>query len=179
MVQAESNAEILGTSSYAVLVLVLITFVMPFLGMFVGEFNSPRVTKPDYITDKSKIAPDFRNANTLPTVVTRKDSGDVNNIYVPEFTDKQIAGLTTSERQNYANALLQQAFYKMNNEAEYKEAERKLKLALRLVDDDITILNELGKVLYKHRAVNQKIRHSIARFDLEKSIVRKLKEDLR
>ena len=54
LVQAESDMEVVGSNSFAVLALLLITFVMPFIGILLSEVNSPRAYNPPGFESKQK-----------------------------------------------------------------------------------------------------------------------------
>ncbi len=147
LVQAESDIDVVGSNSFAVLALLLITFVMPFIGIIFSEVISPRATmieRPRSGSDSKNDSSDSRTKNDRSETF----NGDVNfpNDYV---TDEDIAQMTDGTRNTYANELYRQAMNLKNEKNNFSAAEQKLRIAVRLQPENVIFLNELGDVLYK------------------------------
>lgn len=149
--QAESDLGVVGTNSFAVLALLLITFVMPFIGIFISEVNSlppkPPVPRkpPAYSGDRGS---DF----TPPEKPGRGDSA-IYNLPVPSetITNREILEMSKYTRDYYADNLLQQAVQLRTADRNFTDAKLKLFLALRLKPGDVILLNEVGSIFYEER----------------------------
>ena len=145
--QARSNAEALGSNAAAVVVLVLITILLPYFGFIVSHLNAPPVarqiftSKSDYGTGGSAIS-----APISSTAVATKDLP----IPKPDITDIEIKNLSVSQREQYANNLFWQATDLVYGRTpDYIEAEQKMRLAIRLKENEVYYINQLGYVLSK------------------------------
>ncbi len=143
LVQAESDMETVGSNSFAVLALLLITFIMPFIGIFISEVNS-RPTPPVYSGDgKPAYAP--------PPPKPKRGDSAIYNLPVPNenITDREISEMPESTRDYYSDNLHRQAVELKNADQNYTEAKLKLLLALRLKPKDVDLINEIGSIYYE------------------------------
>ena len=147
LVQAESDMEVIGSNSFAVLALLLITFVMPFIGILLSEVNSPRVNAPagsDWKkTDLPVVAPPLpKHENTSKGII-------VADIPDEKISDNEILQMDYSVRKDYFEKLMRQANYYRYEEIDLPMAEKKLRFAVRMITRDAVALNDLGQVLYE------------------------------
>lgn len=173
LVQAESDMEVVGTNSFAVLALLLITFVMPFLGILLSEVNTskappppppPKYGKPS--EDKTGTSYGSGSMTTAPggkRVVKDSQDYDVeaDGLYVPNqnISDKEIASMSNNDRSGYVDILRRQA----NNliiidNPNYAGAEKKLRFALRFNDSEQITLNRLADALNKQKKYDEAIK---------------------
>lgn len=169
LMQAESDMEVLGSNSFAVLALLLITFVMPFIGILFSEANTTRSIPPP---PASRPYGEKTGAGVRAEPVTdavKEDTktkyagydSEAASSYVPKETisDKEIKELAFNERTMYADILLRQAANeKYGEEKDFAKAERKLRFALRFYDNDPTIFNELANALYEQEKYSDAVK---------------------
>lgn len=156
LVQAESDMESLGTNSAAILALLLITFLTPFLGGIVSELNSP--------SEVSSYAETTSTTNPYPH---SKSSGGVRDMNAPpieldlpdpEITDREIRKLSKERRNILALNLYRAAQDHLKEiRPDLESAERKLWLARRFNPNDTSVLNELGYVLYEKERYSESL----------------------
>lgn len=161
LVQAESDMEVVGTNSFAVLALLLITFVMPFLGILLSGVNAPKppvpAPPPTYRSDTKTGAGGTRNVPDTPNAVIVKASDEydtvADNLFVPDekISATEIAALTLTEREKYADILRRQANNLIIQQNGYLAAEKKLRFALRFSPDDLQTLERLANILTKQK----------------------------
>ena len=148
LVQAESDMEVIGSNSFAVLALLLITFVMPFIGILLSEVNSPRVYNPPGFESKQKqpppiVAPPLPKHEYTSKGIIEADIPDEN------ISDNEIIQMDYSVRKDYFEKLMRQANYYRYEEIDLPMAEKKLRFAVRMITRDAAALNDLGQVLYQ------------------------------
>jgi len=170
LVQAESDMEVVGTNSFAVLALLLITFVMPFLGILLSQANTSKTPPPVYkpkaeTTDSGYGSGGTRAAPMPPNVVTVKASDDydaaADKLFVPneKISDNEIASLSPELREEYADNLRRQANNSVvKNKPDYVGAEKKLRFALRFSIDNMLTLNQLANALNKQKKYDEAIK---------------------
>ncbi len=149
LLQNESDLAAVGNITLPIVVLILITTLTP---MFGNAFSSSKPYQ-SVITNDGRIVVKSGPANASHAdnvnVTTYNAPVNVYTYTVPEnLTDKEIEGLTDSQKSSGANQLLERATYFANSEKNYKKAEQKLQLALKLDSNNTKILNKLGDVLY-------------------------------
>ena len=166
LVQAESDLEVVGSNSFAVLALLLITFVMPFIGILLSEVNSPRVNNTGF-TSKQPQPP----LPAPPPSKPRRGDSEIYNLPVPNenITEKEISEMTESTRDYYSNNLYRQAVQLKNTDDNYTDARLKLFLALRLKPKDVKLLNQVGILYYEERRYSEALQY----FDRSIKIVKK------
>lgn len=154
LVQAESDMEVVGTNSFAVLALLLITFVMPFIGILLSEASSPNTPPSGYDQNIPPVLPPPLKPvagvkeNGAPKSMQNDDEAERSYIPNESITDFEIASLSDQEREKYAEILRRQANNSISfQEPNYLRAEIKLRFALRFDDNNPVILNQLGYVL--------------------------------
>ncbi len=147
LAQANSNAVHLGTNAPAVIGLVLITFVTPYIGFIVKQVKQPRGNT----SLKSTYPPPPVN-NKYPKTKPEVPDEDI--------TDAEIALLSGDKRRIYADnlySLVTENVY--TNSPDYKAAEKQMRLAVRLNDEEPNLLNELGHVLYEQGKYNESLKY--------------------
>jgi tetratricopeptide (TPR) repeat protein len=162
LAQAESDMAAAGSNSLAVLILLLITFIMPFIGIFFSGLNSSNNS-----STFSQKAPPAPPAPPPPlhgegrTVISKAPLGqaDVDSDVPDEsITDKKIAEMSLADKQFYANVLFRQAGnLKYGEEKNLAAAETKLRFALRFDSENPLILNELADTLYEQKKYSEAI----------------------
>lgn len=169
LVQAESDMEVVGSNSFAVLALLLITFVMPFIGIFFSEVNSPSPKPAGYEPYRgshgsgTQVAPAPMKQpgfNDPPTTSSIPDE-EAESLYVPDrsITDREINELPAESRERYADILRRQAAnLKYGKEKDFVEAERKLRFALRFDNSDPLIHNEIANILFEQRKYSEAVK---------------------
>lgn len=146
LAQTKSNHEHLGTNQTAIIGLIVITFVTPYVGFIVGQVNAPRRV-PTAASSHSRgtgFGEPSRNGITADYPKARLE------VPAENITAAEIADLTEERRQTYAANLFTQstdAAYAAN--PDYEKAEKKIRLAMRLQADDPIYLNHLGYILYE------------------------------
>lgn len=173
LVQAESDMEVVGTNSFAVLALLLITFVMPFIGILLSEAgapngsnNPPPVYGPKAETFTGDSSRGSSSVKSEPVKSSSNYDEEADKTFVPNETisDKEISELTANDRNYFSDVLSRQANNLINLETpNYIRAEQKLRFALRFNDTYTLTLNQLANVL------NQQKKHSEAIKFLERS----------
>ena len=172
LLQSESDLEVIGNNSVAVLLLLLVTFLTPFFGTIITEMVSP--SPPTTISDTYSDDYGSGDGSTGRAEGTGRGSGDgygvrtmpienppppppmpVGGKSVPDetITDKEIDDLSQAKREGYANTLYIQASDIVSDakayDGYYEEAEKKLFLANRFDKKNTKVLNLLGKIAYE------------------------------
>lgn len=168
LVQAESDMEVVGTNSFAVLALLLITFVMPFLGILLSEASTSNYPPPPPASSQRSDGSGYDGIKTAPapagkTTASYPQEYDTaaDNSSVPDekISDKEIAAFSSQAREMYADTLRRQANnLVLNGKSNYAGAEKKLRFALRFNDKDQITLNRLADVLNKQEKYNEAIK---------------------
>lgn len=162
LAQAESDMEVVGTNSFAVLALLLITFVMPFLGILLSEVNSPKTPVPAPPTYRGDTRPGAGSGSGItkavpdtPKAVTVKASDqydpEADKLFVPDekINAREIAALTFTEQEEYADILRRQANNLIIQQNDYAAAEKKLRFALRFNPRNLVTIERLANALSK------------------------------
>lgn len=130
--QAEANLKAIGSNAGAVFGLVFITGIsLVFGNAFLTE--PPKVARPN---------PYNAGYSSDPPKLQRNEPDEIE--VADNLTDEQISAMTDWERKASAESLFKQS----QKITDYKEAEKKLRLAVRIAPKDIAITNQLGYVLY-------------------------------
>ncbi len=158
LLQAESDMEVLGSNSFAVLALLLITFVMPFIGILFSEVNNPRVNYTPDFESKQKAPPPVA---APPVPKSEYTSEGINRMSVPDenITDNEIVAMDYSVRRYYFENLKKQASYYRYTKNDLPKAEQKLRLAVRLISRDVDTLNDLGQVLHEQNKYSESLEY--------------------
>lgn len=136
LAQTASDAAHLGTNSALVIGLILITFITPYVGFIVNQINEPPKPPPPAVKSGKSDA-DTVSPRDLETPAA-------------SITDAEIAQLSAERREIYAiNLYTQVAEDMMLRAADLGEAERKMRLAIRLRPNDAYLFTQLGNILYK------------------------------
>ena len=152
--QAKSNAEVLGSNAPAIVVLVLITILTPYFGFIVSQINAPRSNygnRGGYATSAppSKLTGTGIASDSLELSVPSEN-----------VTDAEINKMSGSQRSKYAENLFSQASdlaYKQK--PDYVQSEEKIRLAVRLKENEPRLLNLLGYVLYAQHQYKESLNY--------------------
>ena len=133
--QSESDLAAAGSITPPIVVLILITTLIP---MFGNALSAARPYRSTLREESPKVE------------VKRPPSNVSSSAYkyvAPEkLSDNEIALLTDSEKKAAADQYVERAT-RLANEKSYEKAEEKLKLALKLSENDLTMLYKFGKLL--------------------------------
>lgn len=135
VLQAESNLRAFGNNAGAIFGIVFITGISLVFGN--AMLKEPTKISRQNIYDKGYVTP--------PVPKTSEPA-----MQIPEnLTDEQISAMTDWEKKTAAETLLQQAQKLANADYAFKAAEEKLRLAVKIAPNDVTINNQLGSVIYE------------------------------
>ena len=165
LVQSESNSQIIGSNSTAIVILLLVTFFPPLIvGSFMQASYRPPKSADTYSSEGLKAVPVYSD----PGSSTRSISGSPNYVDA-NITDKEIAEMSKSQREEYADSLYNESYQlTVDNsdtvtadgdvtEYNYRIAEDKMRLAVRL-NPDVKNLNYLGSILYERAKYNESLK---------------------
>lgn len=148
--QAESNFAVVGKDGQLAAALILITVLIPTFGSL---FQSASSTKVDYNAKSKTVVSTVANtANAAAKVVTNRPF-DTNAYSEPDFkvnekiTDSVIDEMSANDRLKSAKVLYNQSL-PLIEQKNYKRAESKLSLGVRLVNYETRILYKYADVLY-------------------------------
>jgi tetratricopeptide (TPR) repeat protein len=151
LLQSESDLAATGSITPPIVVLILITTLIPMFGNALSASRPYRSVLRDEEPKRRapvvdpQIRPDFStnySDNTLANASSYK---------VPDkLTDQEIEGLTDLQKSVGAHQLLERAST-LAADGNYKKAEQRLQLALKLEANSTLILNKLGEVLYAQK----------------------------
>jgi len=161
LAQTKSNAQHLGTNSPAIVGLILITFLTPYVGFIVGQVNypPPPTVKNSRSSDTGYGMNDGTYQAPVPGTVTNYPKAELD---VPDenITNTEIAALSNQQRETYANNLFSQVTENVySGNPDYLKAERKMRLAIRLDADEPHFLNQLGHILYEQGKHKESLKH--------------------
>jgi DNA-binding helix-hairpin-helix protein with protein kinase domain/Tfp pilus assembly protein PilF len=149
--QSESDLAAAGSITPPIVVLILITTLIP---MFGNAFSGTKSYRSVLTEEEDRI-----RVKTAPTSSVKSSYGSygssntATNVYAytppDNLTDEEIEGLTESQKLSGAQSLLERATQLANTSKDYKKAEQRLQLALKLDPKNVKILNKLGDVLYE------------------------------
>lgn len=162
LLQAESDLSAVGSNAPAIVALVLITFLTPIWGIAFREMLSPPKSYPtgDGISSRQLSVPGIRAEPMSEAEVKPVTVDDLETSPVPEnITDKKISLMPDIERQIAADRLYNQSLKLAYEKNEHKKAEQKLRLANRLLNNDIRLLNQLGFVLYEQEKFSESLKY--------------------
>ncbi|MBX7173938.1 MAG: hypothetical protein K1X72_23410 [Pyrinomonadaceae bacterium] len=156
--QAESNFAVVGKDGQLAAALILITVLIPTFGSLFQSASSTKIES----TAKSKTVVSAANApsvaNTAAKVVTNRPF-DTNAYSEPDFkvnetiTYKEIDEMSANDRLKSAKVLYNQSL-PLIEQKDYKKAESKLSLAVKLVNYETRILYKYADVLYNLKKYN-------------------------
>lgn len=141
LLQTKSDVRAIGSNIPAMAVLLLITFFVPFIGAVISSVNAPTKTGVSYSQGGTGYG---ISAPPMPKTTYSKA-----DLEVPDesITDKEIEALPSSRREQYAENLNIQALDYNYSKSDYRKAELKMRLAIRLKGNDPRFLNQLGYAL--------------------------------
>jgi DNA-binding helix-hairpin-helix protein with protein kinase domain/Tfp pilus assembly protein PilF len=152
LVQSESDLSAVGNITPPIVVLILITTLIP---MFGNAFSGARPYQSSPRDNASRTVTASNTSNRGSGYGNSSSNTGGTNVYaytVPDnLTDKDIANLTEAQKSSGAQQLLERAAKIVSDEKNYKKAEQRLQLAIKLVPNDTRILNKLGDVLYEQK----------------------------
>jgi DNA-binding helix-hairpin-helix protein with protein kinase domain/Tfp pilus assembly protein PilF len=157
LLQSESDLAAVGNITIPIVVLILITTLIP---MFGNAFSSSKPYQSVVKNEEPKIKAVPANPNYGEnTGVTSKTTVSYEGSYIfpDNLSDKQIEGLTDSQKISGAQQLLERAERIIQDEKNYKKAEQRLRLALKLSGSDTNILNKLGDVLFEQNRYKESL----------------------
>jgi DNA-binding helix-hairpin-helix protein with protein kinase domain/Flp pilus assembly protein TadD len=158
--QAKSNAEALGSNAPAIVVLVLITILTPYFGFIVSQINAPRT-----IYSSSSGGSGYGSGSSGG--IYSGKSEPLNNLN-ENITDQEISMLSDSQRTAYAEGLLMQTSQMSYGRPDYERDERKMRLAIRLKENDTRFLNQLGYALYEQQKYDESLKYLNRSLNIEK-----------
>ncbi len=149
LVQSESDLSAVGNIALPIVVLILITTLIP---MFGNAFSSTKSYRSVLRNDEPKSRKLVTTGTADIAIKSSPGYSDSSGYAVPDnLTDKEIAALTDSQKSSGAQQQLERAAKIVNDEKNYKKAEQRLRLALKLAPNDTRILNKLGDALYEQK----------------------------
>jgi len=149
LAQTKSNAEHLGTNSPAIIGLILITFLTPYVGFIVGQIN-----------ERSSYSSRSGTGYDMPPKPAAKYPKTELEVPGEDITDAEIAALSNERRTAYATNLFSQVTENIySDNPDYEQGERKMRLAIRLDADDPSFLNQLGHILYEQGKYKESLKH--------------------
>lgn len=160
LAQTQSDFNFLGTNAITTIGLVLITFLTPYFGYIISQTNAPRSTRPTYssgITTAPPSKPPISYPNT--------------DLEVPDenITDEEIAALSPAKINLYAlNLYKQSTVLAYADKPDLDEAEKKIRLAMRLKSPDVSTLNHLAYILYEKKEYEEAIKYLNKSLAIEK-----------
>ena len=163
LAQTKSNAQHLGTNSPAIIGLILITFVTPYVGFIVGQINQPSRFLAAPTTSRSGGTGYGTSGKNQPPPVYPKTE-----LVTPDdsITDAQIAALPAAKRTEYAENLFTQVVG--SYDSNQTRNEQKMRLAIRLKGDEIRFLNQLGYILYQRDKYDESLKYLNQSIQIEK-----------
>ena len=166
LLQAESDIKAFGSNAAMVLLVFAATFVTPFVASLLIGGKSHSAYAPQKINLSNPDAYSGsgigigEGSKTVETTIPQPDSLDVPD---EKITDAEIAKLSGNKRKEYANNLYAQAVTLTVDKEQESEnldvIEKKLRLALRLKNDDAAVLTELGHVLYLKENYSESLKY--------------------
>jgi DNA-binding helix-hairpin-helix protein with protein kinase domain/Tfp pilus assembly protein PilF len=156
--QNESDLAAVGSITLPIVVLILITTLIPMFGNAFSSSKSIESRTSPSNTDLRVLS----NGTTVKAVPLSSGGGSNSsnrpataNVYgynVPNtLTDKEIENLTSDEKASGAQQLLERATQLINVNKDYKTAEQRLRIAVKLAPENVEILNKLGDVLFEQK----------------------------
>jgi DNA-binding helix-hairpin-helix protein with protein kinase domain len=149
LLQSESDMAAAGSITPPIVVLILITTLIPMFGNAFSSSRRDRYTGGTYNApmDRTVTPPGFGGGYGSTNTATVS----TNDYSVPDnLTDAEIAAMTDSARRGTAEKILSQTT-KIVDSGDFKKAEQRLQLALRLDGKSVKILNKMGDVLYAQK----------------------------
>ena len=171
LVQAESNVKAIGNNIPATVGLVSVGIFSLILGSGVPSSKKPTMFNepsdyPNYSTSRnygsgSGIRAESNGYGTSSGIGSGSNySGKTysENYQVAEnLTDEQIESMTDWERRSGAKTLEKEALELAYYDKSYKKAEKKLRLAVRLIEYDENLFNQLAVVLYEQKKYKESL----------------------
>ncbi len=177
ILQYKSDLETVGDTSMPLVLLILITIIVPFFGGIISQVNSRhRYNASDSYSDDYSYAPplpaDNNNKDSFAYIGETLSDTEAAELEIPvnDITDEEISDLSDTTRKNFSDNLVRQAIHivktfqfnevsiqkrdgSVNSKSEMKadalkEADSKVRLALRIRKNNIYAFEEFGKTLY-------------------------------
>lgn len=152
LLQAEVNLKAIGSNAPAVFGLLLVTGFSLVIG---NSFASgpTKVTRPNTYDIGSYSSSGY--APPPPPRVKPTVEPEISD----DITDNEILYMADSEKISTADALYKQSQKLANTDKDFKAAEKKLRLAVKLVPTKVEIINQLGYVLYEQEKYNEALKN--------------------
>ena len=157
LLQTESDLAALGSNAYAIIALVLVTFMVPIWGFAFSEmlFPSKSYSSSERTVSRPVSAPQIPSEPAVqPAIDYDLETSPVSE----KITEKEIRLMSDAGRESAADRLYNQSLRWAYDKKDYEKAEQKLKLANRLLSKDIRILNQLGFVLYQQEKYSESLK---------------------
>ncbi len=159
--QNESDLAAVGSITLPIIVLILITTLIPMFGNAFSSSKSLSSRNSDYdagmVNRPSNKGYGYGNGIS-DTIKVNSNTAPLNDYKVPDnLTDSQIEGLTDTQKSSGAQQLFERADKIVTDEKNYKKAEQRLRLALKLSGSDTNILNKLGDVLFEQKRYKESL----------------------
>jgi DNA-binding helix-hairpin-helix protein with protein kinase domain len=165
LAQARNDFESIAMKIPAFITMAVIAMLMVFFGNY---FHSPSVPVGFNNGSSGSSRNTYSSSNTVTARPATENSGigsgsGSTNAYsenykVPDsLTDEQIEAMTDWERQSAAKTLGKEATDLSYYDNNHKEAEKKLRLAVRLIKYDVNLFNQLAIVLYKQNKYKESL----------------------
>jgi Flp pilus assembly protein TadD len=156
VIQAQRDLITVGGSAGLTVLMILLTIFVPAFGsIFINAFFSKKSSVKNYPPPMSTPRTVSVSSNVSPRAVPVED---YSNYPVKEnLTDAEIAKMSGDERYKSAQSLYSHALSLMD-EGNYNRAEKKLRLAVKLIDYDTVIMNSLAKVLHEQKKYDESLK---------------------
>ena len=160
--QTKSDLAALGSNAGAIVVLLLMTFFMPFFGAIVTQRDSSRASYPNYNTYRASGIGNTTTTTTnttAPSALTSKNS-PYPEVNIPDesITDEEIRLLPDDRKVK----IVIRIFFESDTLIEQKyyiAAERWLRFALRFNMNKVRALNDLGFVLSEQGKYTESLKY--------------------
>lgn len=160
LLQSESDLSAVRSITPQIVVLILITTLIPMFGDVFSSSKSLRsgLTNDSVVVRNSSTITNGRGYGTGAGSSANTTTVASSNYVVPDnLTDKEIENLTDSQKRSGAQQLFERAIKLADEDKNYKKAEQRLQLALKLTGNDTRILNKLGDVLYEQKKYRESL----------------------
>jgi DNA-binding helix-hairpin-helix protein with protein kinase domain/Flp pilus assembly protein TadD len=156
VIQAQRDLITVGGSAGLTVLMILLTIFVPAFGsILINAFFSKKSSVKNYPPPMSTPRTVSVSSNVSPRAVPVED---YSNYPVKEnLTDAEIAKMSGDERYKSAQSLYSHALSLMD-EGNYNRAEKKLRLAVKLIDYDTVIMNSLAKVLHEQKKYDESLK---------------------
>lgn len=166
--RAKNDFESVTLKIPAALAMGAVAVSMIFFGNLVHR-SKPSVAKSDYKNSGSASTQAYgsgkpNGVRAEPYGYGTSSGSGSNAVYSENYpvnenlTDEQIEAMTDWERRSAAKTLEREASEWMYTDENYKKAEKKLRLAVRLIEYDADLFNQLATVLYEQEKYGESLK---------------------